>query len=93
MSNPIKNANPILIIGGSDNTSLMFEIARIKSENHKLEVVTIEEAQEKGFVQTIPYKAPPIIPLAEYIVTDNSIRTKSARNMRREKSRKSKKRK
>ena len=93
MSSPIKSTNPIMIIGGSDNTSLMIELARIKAENHKLEVVTIEEAQEKGFVQNIPYKAPPILPLGEYIVTDNSVRTKSARNIRREKSRKSKKRK
>ena len=90
MSDLNKNNNPIIIIGGGDNDSLMIELVRINAENQKLEIITIEEAKEKGLIENY-ITQPPI--LHELTFTDDFSEVRSARNIRREKSRKSKKRK
>ena len=88
---------PNLIIIGSmhDAGLLAMKIAELKSANPNCEVVTIEEASQRGLTQNYEIKAPPPLPdLQMTYLKDNFYSNgKSARNKRREEQRMFNKRK
>lgn len=87
-----KKPNVIIVGSGHDAGLLAMKIAEIKLENPNVEIVTLEEAKERGLTETYKITAPP--PLPELYLKDNLFSDgKSARNKRREAERKSKKRK
>jgi len=84
----------ILIIDSGHNAGLVaVQIAEIKAMHPNLEVVTSEEAKERGLTESIKYKArPPLPELQQLILKDNFFSDgKSNRNKRRESERKAKK--
>ena len=83
----------VIIVGSGHNAGLLaMKIAEMKLENPNVEIVTLEEAKERGLTETYKITAPP--PLPELYLKDNIFSDgKSARNKRREAERKSKKRK
>jgi hypothetical protein len=85
--------NKAMIIGGGGNNALTLKrIAELRTENPDIEIVSLNEAKEKGLSQTYEYKAPPQLP--ELVsLKDNFKGVKSARNKRREEERKAKKNK
>lgn len=87
------NIKPKVIIldSGIDHGLIEMKIAELKSANPSCEVVTIEEAMERGLMAEYKFKAPPPIP--ELILSSISFcNGKSKRNMRREAERAAKKR-
>lgn len=87
----------IIIVGsGHGDDLLALRLAEIKAENPNVEVVTIEEAKQRGLSETFEYKALPQMPepiLLKQNVFGFGSGGKSARNIRRENERKSKKNK
>ena len=82
--------NVIIIGSGHDAELLAIKIAEMKLENPNVELITLEEAKEKGLTETYKITAPP--PLPELYLKDNFFSDgKSARNKRREAERKAKK--
>lgn len=87
-----KKTNVIIVGSGHNSGLLAMKIAEMRLENPNVEIVTIEEAKERGLTETYKITAPP--PLPEIYLKDNFFSNgKSARNERREAERKSKKRK
>lgn len=82
----------IIIVGsGNDAGLLALKIAELKLAHPSCEIVTIEEAKERGLTETYKITPPPKLPaLCEKL--DFYSDGKSARNIRRENKRKSKKR-
>lgn len=85
-----KKPNVIIVGSGHDAGLLAMEIAELKLANPNCEVVTLEEAKEKGLTQTFEITAPK--QFQELYFSDNFFSDgKSARNKRREAERKAKK--
>lgn len=85
-----KKPNVIIVGSGHDAGLLAMKIAEMKLENPNVEIVTLEEAKERGLTETYKITAPP--PLPELYLKDNFFSDgKSARNKRREAERKAKK--
>ena len=91
----MEDKKPNVIIVGSEHEAglLAMKIAELKLANPNCEVVTIEEAKERGLTQTFEIKAPKPLPeLQPVILKDNFFSDgNSARNKRREAERKAKK--
>ena len=70
------------------------EIARMKAKHPNFEVITLEEAHERGLTEVFQYKAPPPLDICtEVMLKDDFLAYRpSNRNMRREANRKRKKR-
>jgi hypothetical protein len=85
-----KKPNVIIVGSGRDAGLLAMRIAELKSTHPNCEVVTLEEAKERGLMQTFPITAPKPIPeLEQVILKDNFFHDgKSSRNKRREAKRK-----
>jgi len=84
----------LIIIGGGHSGGLTaIRIAEIKAMHPNVEVVTFEEAKERGLAESFEYKAhPPLPELQQIVLKDNFFSGgKSNRNKRREAERKAKK--
>lgn len=56
----MKTKPNVIIVGSGLNAGLLaIKIAELKSENPNCEIVTIEEAKEKGLMPTYEIKTPP----------------------------------
>lgn len=91
-----KERGIIIVSSGYGAGLLALRLAEIKAANPNVEVVTIEEAKERGLSETFGYKARPQMPepiLLKQNVFGFESGGKSARNIRRENERKSKKNK
>lgn len=88
-----KKPNVIIVGSGHEAGLLAIKIAELKLANPNCEVVTIEEAKERGLAQTFEITAPKPLPeLQQVYLKDNFFsHDKSARNKRREAERKAKK--
>jgi len=88
-----KKPNVIIVGSGHEAGLLAMKIAEMKLENPNVEIVTLEEAKERGLMQTFEITAPKPIPeLHQVVLKDNFFSDgKSARNKRREAERKAKK--
>lgn len=88
-----KKLNVIIVVSGHEADLLAMKIAELNLANPNCEVVTLEEAKERGLTQTFEIRAPKPLPeLQQVILKDNFSRDgKSARNKRRESERKAKK--
>lgn len=85
-----KKPNVIIVGSGHDGGLLAMKIAELKLANPNCEVVTLEEAKEKGLTQTFEITVPK--QFQELYLIDNFFSDgKSARNKRREAERKAKK--
>lgn len=51
----------VIIIGGGGGGLLAARIAEEKLKNPEMEVVTIEEAKERGLTQSFKFEAPPML--------------------------------
>jgi FlaA1/EpsC-like NDP-sugar epimerase len=88
-----KKPNVIIVGSGHEAGLLAMKIAELKLANPNCEVVTLEEAKERGLIQTFEITAPKPLPeLQQVYLKDNYFSDgKSARNKRREAERKAKK--
>jgi uncharacterized spore protein YtfJ len=88
-----KKPSVIIVGSGHDAGLLAMKIAELKLANPNCEVVTIEEAKERGLTKTFTITAPRIIPEIQQVhLKDNFLSDgRSARNKRREAERKAKK--
>ena len=88
-----KKPNVIIVGSGHEAGLLAMKIAELKLANPNCEVVTLEEAKERGLTQRFEITAPkPLSELQQVILKDNFFSGgKSARNKRREAERNAKK--